>query len=166
LTALSALAVAGALTSHAQAQYQGYPAYPPYPVVYGQAPPPAMLPPGQLPPSAMQPPAPKGQLPPPQTQQPAPTQGAPGADCDRYGFHPVLKSIFGIRRHCTTCDPQVHRKVVQVPHLGISDWFHSLCKRYGPPEPERAPYAEGGTLAFPNHPFARSPRDFFMVDQH
>ena len=31
----------------------------------------------------------------------------------------------------------------------------------------KTPHADmaGGTLVFPNHPYARSPRDFFMLDQ-
>ena len=35
-------------------------------------------------------------------------------------------------------------------------------KNRGGPAPD---VAQGGTLVFPNHPFARSPRDFFMLDQ-
>ena len=53
----------------------------------------------------------------------------------RYGLHPFLRKLFHIRR---------------VPAMPVM------------PAPA-APPATGGTLVFPNHPFARSPRDYFMV---
>lgn len=42
----------------------------------------------------------------------------------------------------------------------ISMW----CKGAGPIGYAPAPVGVQGTLVFPNHPFARSPRDFFMMD--
>jgi hypothetical protein len=54
------------------------------------------------------------------------------------------------------------------PRFGLNPGLRWLlsCGRYKPPKVVAAPPAlpTGGTLAFPNHPFARSPRDFFMVD--
>jgi hypothetical protein len=54
------------------------------------------------------------------------------------------------------------------PQYGVNPWIRWFlsCGRYQVPRytPAPAPPPTGGTLVFPNHPFARSPRDYFMVD--
>ncbi len=76
-----------------------------------------------------------------------------GVAPDKYGLHPRLKRLF---------------------HLGgssksppASAQMGSAQMGYGQNGPAYNPGAYGqaqGTLAFPNHPFVRSPRDFFMLD--
>jgi hypothetical protein len=64
----------------------------------------------------------------------------PGRGPDRYGLHPCLKKFFHIPpggRCGPGCDGTAHA--------------------YGP-------FGPHGTLVFPHHPFARSPRDFFMLE--
>ena len=66
---------------------------------------------------------------------------ANGMAPDTHGLHPRLKRIFG---------------------LGSSSQ-----KGYGQMGPAYNPNAYApaqGTLVFPNHPFVRSPRDYFMLD--
>lgn len=56
---------------------------------------------------------------------------------DRYGFAPFLRK--GLKLGCGSCSGY--------PGAGIP--------QLGPPQ---------GTLVFPNHPFVRSPRDYFMSE--
>ncbi|AWM37703.1 hypothetical protein GobsT_42840 [Gemmata obscuriglobus] len=68
-----------------------------------------------------------------------------GVAPDPYGMHPRLKRLF---------------------RLGGSS--HAQMG-YGQTGPSFNPNASGpaqGTLVFPNHPFVRSPRDFFMFEQN
>jgi hypothetical protein len=46
-------------------------------------------------------------------------------------------------------------------HPALKKLFHCATPVPPPPPP---PAASTGTLVFPNHPFARSPRDFFMEE--
>jgi hypothetical protein len=53
-----------------------------------------------------------------------------------------------------------------MPHSGfLSGLFknHGSGRNGGPPQ--TLPVATGGTLVFPQNPFVRSPRDFFMYDR-
>lgn len=76
---------------------------------------------------------------------PGPTAGGAGCtECgDRHGWHPVLKKLMwwkkdhGCKGGCAAVPP--------------------------PPGAPGGPQV--GTLVFPNHPFVRSPRDFFMYGQ-
>ena len=77
----------------------------------------------------------------------------------RYGLHPVLKRLFHIKdAGCGKdgcgkegCAKGGKGHAAPVGHPGFA----------GPPSNP----ATGGTLAFPQHPYVRSPRDFFMMDQ-
>lgn len=74
-------------------------------------------------------------------------QGQGGFTPTPYGWHPKIQGVFGSR--CTD-------------RCGKPTLFGKLfCKTRG----GEAPNAEGGTLVYPNHQYARSPRDFFMMDQ-
>ena len=80
----------------------------------------------------------------------APSGHAP----DRYGMLPGLRRAFRIggapcgAPGCATCGPTAHG------HGG----------GYGYGAMAGAPPVNQGTLVFPNHTFARSPRDFFMYE--
>jgi hypothetical protein len=81
-----------------------------------------------------------------------------GVAPDKYGLHPRIKRMFriGTRKEPATVPPSYY-----YPQMG-----------YGQGGPAYNPngYPPGGvgpaqgTLVFPNHPFVRSPRDFFMMD--
>jgi hypothetical protein len=71
----------------------------------------------------------------------------------RYGFHPAIKGLF--HKKCDGCG--------LFSRLGHGGKLGGPYQGYVPPPPP--PAAQGGTLVFPNHPFVRSPRDFFMQDQ-
>jgi hypothetical protein len=74
----------------------------------------------------------------------APQTVAAQCSADMYGWCPALKRIFHLPRHRgNACSPAEACGPVAGPSM----------------------YPQGGTLAFPNHPFARSPRDFFMVEK-
>jgi hypothetical protein len=65
----------------------------------------------------------------------------------RYGFHPFIKRLFHIRdTGCVNCGGK---------HGGGGY----------PTGPQMSP-ANGGTLVFPNHPYTRSPRDFFYNNKY
>ncbi len=70
----------------------------------------------------------------------ASTSFADGPACNDggCGWNPLVKRLFSFNR----CRP---------------------CAAPTPP-PFAGPKYQPGTVVFPNHPFARSPRDFFMVD--
>jgi hypothetical protein len=76
------------------------------------------------------------------------------ANGNRYGLHPVLKRLF-------------HIKSDSCGGGGCGDGAGGkFGKHKGPPAPTpmyNNP-AQGGTLAFPQHPYVRGPRDFFLND--
>jgi hypothetical protein len=77
------------------------------------------------------------------------TQSAGCSSCaGRSGFHPFAR-LFG-KSGCSSCGTGIGVGLA-LPHPNI-------------PHPQKMPpppVATGGTLAFPNHTFLRSPRDFF-----
>lgn len=85
--------------------------------------------------------------------------GRASADCGRcdekYGWNPLLKlrSLFGGKKACGHCG-------AGGPRGGYGD--------FAPPPGIGYPGTPGsqmpGTLVFPNHPYSRSPRDFFMYE--
>lgn len=77
---------------------------------------------------------------------------------------------------CSGCDaPAAKAEYVTIPGQGRQGW-HPFLKKCGFCDPARQaepqkmapppapPGQAGGTLVFPNHPYARSPRDYFMED--
>ena len=84
--------------------------------------------------------------------------GRASADCDgsceKYGWHPLLKikNWFGKKKTCDSCGKHG-------PRLGGHSGYGSGAG-YGGLPADQMP----GTLVFPNHPYARSPRDFFMYE--
>jgi hypothetical protein len=72
----------------------------------------------------------------------------------QYGVSPLFRRIF-CGKNCSSCNGG-HA------HDGI---FSHLCNKAQGAVPPPFPVGQGGTLAFPNHPFVHSPRDFFMLDQ-
>ena len=93
------------------------------------------LPPGYPPPGA-------GGIP-PMGPGPGPERSA---EQKRYGLNPYISKIFGSRGGCDGCNKK---------------------KKTPPPLPEKVPMpvAQGGTLVYPNHPFVRGPRDYFMYGE-
>ena len=85
--------------------------------------------------------------------RPAITPTATCADA-KYGPHPWLQKLFQHKQACSNCanDPG-HG----LPGLGGFRLFGEKGPQY------TLPTAAGGTLAYPHHPFVRSPRDFFMT---
>ena len=74
-----------------------------------------------------------------------------GVAADKYGLHPRIKRLF---RMTPSAGPSY-------PQMG----YGQNGPAYNPtgfPPGSAAPAQ--GTLAFPHHPFVRSPRDFFMLD--
>jgi hypothetical protein len=80
--------------------------------------------------------------------------GAP----DPYGLHPRLKKMFRL---------STPREPAQVPP---SYYYPLMGYNQGGPAYNPTGYPPGsagpaqGTLVFPNHPFVRSPRDYFMYE--
>lgn len=74
--------------------------------------------------------------------------------CEKYGWHPLLKirNWFGKKDKCGGCGKHG-------PRLGGHSGYGSGAGFGGLPG-DHMP----GTLVFPNHPYARSPRDFFMYE--
>jgi hypothetical protein len=87
-------------------------------------------------------------------------QGDPynGVAPDRYGLNPRLKRMFRIG---------THKEPAQVPP---SAYYPMMGYNQGGPAYNPNGYPPGGfgqaqgTLVFPNHPFVRSPRDYFMME--
>ena len=83
-----------------------------------------------------------------------------GVAPDKYGLHPRIKRMF---RLGTVREP------AQVPP---SAYYPLMGYNQGGPAYNPNGYPPGGfgpaqgTLAFPNHPFVRSPRDYFMMEPH
>jgi hypothetical protein len=87
---------------------------------------------------------------------PGPPQGhaaAPENTTGRYGMNPLLKRMFWWKKDADPCGPQGCGK-------GHGHCFGGNCAPVPPPYGAAPPMP--GTLVFPNHPFNRSPRDFFM----
>ena len=160
LLAVAAVALSALTTSTASAQYpqaggmpQGYGGMPPQ--GYGGMPPQGY---GGMPGGQMGPGGPQGQ------QGYAEAQVKMETYQSRYGFHPFLSRLFCPKKGCSTCAGG------NCSHTG---WFSFLCQKHFPAGAgggyaggaNQIPPAQGGTLVFPNHPFVRSPRDYFMVDQ-
>ena len=83
---------------------------------------------------------------------------ANGAAPDKYGLHPRLKRLF---RLSGPGQPAQVPPSYYYPQMG----YGQNGPAYNPtgfPPGSAAPAQ--GTLAFPHHPFVRSPRDFFMID--
>jgi hypothetical protein len=94
---------------------------------------------------------------------PLPQMGAPntllgagqpynGVAPDPYGLNPRLKRLF---RLGGTAKSQYYPKMGYTQSGPAYDPTGYPPGAYGPAQ---------GTLAFPHHPFVRSPRDFFMID--
>ncbi len=70
------------------------------------------------------------------------------AEKRKYGWHPGLRELFASKPcHGDAC--------------GNTGLLHGFFSKSPPKAPQQA---VGGTLVFPNHPFVRSPRDWFMSD--
>ena len=90
-----------------------------------------------------------------QTLPPAPAPQQPSADGpygpnaeEVYGLHPAIRKLFFWKKDvgaCKNCKKQA-----------------PLPPGYGTPGGPGGPQV--GTLVFPNHPYARSPRDYFMYE--
>ena len=83
---------------------------------------------------------------------------ANGVAPDKYGLNPRIKRLFRM---------STPREAAQVPP---SFYYPQMGYNQGGPAYNPTGYPNGstapaqGTLAFPHHPFVRSPRDFFMLD--
>jgi hypothetical protein len=81
-----------------------------------------------------------------------------GTAPDKYGLNPRLKRFFRLStpKHPADVPPSYY-----YPMMG----YNQNGPAYNPTGyPPGAYGAAQGTLVFPNHPFVRSPRDFFMMD--
>lgn len=92
------------------------------------------------------------------------------SDCDggKYGTHPLLKRLMWWKKDdgCDACGSKGKlRDKLHGPRLGHG---HGCCGDTAPPPGIGYPGTPGaqmpGTLVFPNHPYMRSPRDFFMYE--
>lgn len=92
----------------------------------------------------------------------------PGHAPDPYGVHPALRRSLRLNDSCNTCG---HRGLFGHKDggglFGHGGFGHGGLGHgggggygYGP----QYPPVMQGTLVFPNHPFVRSPRDFFMYE--
>jgi hypothetical protein len=79
--------------------------------------------------------------------------GAPtaGKAPDRYGLLPALRKPFKLDGGCSTCN-----KCGPFANKGMGHGGGYMAPQYPP--------VQQGTLVFPNHPYVRSPRDFFMYE--
>ena len=85
-----------------------------------------------------------------------PSAGGPPSS-ERVGWNPIFKGLFTKKKSCDSCGDGHHLGDGLKNAVG---GFFSKAKAPPPPAP-----AQGGTLAFPNHTYLRSPRDWFMQDQ-
>jgi hypothetical protein len=94
-----------------------------------------------------------------------PLTAADCCSCDshgRFGWNPLLGRLFGRKKAADNCDA--------CGKVRLRDRLHGpRCNDCGPGTPPPGigyPGTPGaqmpGTLVFPNHPYMRSPRDFFM----
>ena len=81
-----------------------------------------------------------------------------GVAPDKYGLHPRLKRIF---RLSTPREPATVPPSYYYPQMGYGQNGPAYNPNGYPPG---AYGPTQGTLAFPNHPFVRSPRDYFMME--
>jgi hypothetical protein len=93
---------------------------------------------------------------PPAAVQPHYVQGHAAAQDNGTGWSPFMESYFQRRdaRGNCGCLGKTNRGV----QFNIQR-LHSKKEGFG-----GGPQTQPGTLVFPQHPFARSPRDFFMID--
>jgi hypothetical protein len=96
----------------------------------------------------------------PASPQPVPSYvvppEAPSGIDKQYGLHPGLKRLIPTTKGCDNCGGGLFGRQ--------SGPFHKLWAKLTAETPPPPP-VNNGTLAFPNHTFVRSPRDFFMMDQ-
>jgi hypothetical protein len=101
----------------------------------------------------------------------------PGRGPDLYGLHPCLKKLFHRGGNCASNAPPPNPKnPLQNPANYAPGGYGMGGPAYNgpggfPPTAPGQPNPYGpygpvmqGTLVFPNQPFIRSPRDYFMVD--
>jgi hypothetical protein len=166
LSTFAVLALVGATADRAAAQYppqlQGAPGYHPamhgapgyHPAMHGA--------PGYHPAMHGGAPAPGYGVPPSQPSKEM--SPAESFDC-QYGYHPALKRMFHLR---SGCGKHGHGILKHGDGHGLGGWLSHFFGKFGPPSggagAGAGPGPTGGTLAFPHHPFARSPRDFFMYE--
>lgn len=81
-----------------------------------------------------------------------------GVAPDKYGLHPRIKRMFRIG---TPREPAQVPPSYYYPQMGYNQGGPAYNPNGYPPNGYGAAQ---GTLAFPHHPFVRSPRDFFMLD--
>ncbi len=151
LLAVAAVALTALTTSSVSAQYPPAPGGNPPPGFAGMPPGYAAIPQGYA--EAMGPMGPMGYPDPQAAAQAAEAKSKLAQYRSQYGVSPIFRVIF-CGKGCTSCNGEPK-------HPGI---FHALCKKSQGAVPPPFPVGNGGTLVFPNHPFVRSPRDFFMVD--
>ena len=70
---------------------------------------------------------------------------------DKYGFLPAFKNIFRKKSACDDCNGASHG------HKGGAGLYSGPAAGGN-----MGPAPQQGTLVYPNHPFVRGPRDFFM----
>lgn len=96
----------------------------------------------------------------------------PGRGPDMYGFSPCLKKLFrfGSRGNsCDTANAGSKKNPLQNPANWAAGGYGVGGPAYNPQGFPPGAYGPNGpmmqgTLAFPHHPFVRSPRDYFMLD--
>ena len=100
-------------------------------------------------------------------------QNPPGQAPDCYGWTPSFKKFFGKFRHgCNNCGGTGGYGGGHDPLRNPANWGPAGYGVGGPAynpngfPPGAANYPMQGTLVFPHHPFARSPRDYFMYDSN
>ncbi len=86
----------------------------------------------------------------------APAERAP----EHYGLLPGLRKMFSLNKGCSTCGECNGKHRGGCPSGGCGPFGHGS---YGGPAMGPPP-ANQGTLVFPQHPYVRSPRDFFMYE--
>jgi hypothetical protein len=94
----------------------------------------------------------------------------PGRGPDMYGWSPCLKKLFHKGSSCSSCAPQQYGKnPLQNPANWAAGGYGMGGPAYNPAGFPPGAYGPNGpmmqgTLVFPNQPFVRSPRDYFMAD--
>ena len=82
-----------------------------------------------------------------------------GVAPDKYGLHPRIKRMFRLGTHS---EPAKVPPSYYYPQMGYNQGGPAYNPNGYPANPYAGPAQ--GTLAFPNHPFVRSPRDYFMYE--
>jgi hypothetical protein len=93
----------------------------------------------------------------------------PGRGPDRYGLHPKLRKLFHLGGSCPPHSTDYGKNPLQNPANWAAGGYGAGGPAYNPQGFPPGAYGPGGpmmqgTLVFPNQPFIRSPRDFFMLD--